>query len=242
MTSRGRIARLCLRSSQAGAVLLLLAPLGYRIGLVGLLPAFASLALGLLVCLLALVVASVTWAVSRRRPEVVGPTRTAVLVSVLVLVVPAWAVLSNRGAPPIHHITTDPDDPPEFVAVVPLRGDNSNPLEYPGGDVESAQREAYPDLQPLVLSASPPDVLAQAVQVVESLGWEVVAVSEDEGRIEATATTWWFGFKDDVVIRVRPDDAGSRVDLRSVSRVGGGDLGANAARIRAFLAALKSAA
>ena len=89
MTSRGRIARLCLRSSQAGAVLLLLAPLGYRIGLVGLLPAFASLALGLLVCLLALVVASVTWAVSRRRPEVVGPTRTAVLVSVLVLVVPA---------------------------------------------------------------------------------------------------------------------------------------------------------
>ena len=71
-----------------------------------------------------------------------------------------------------------------------------------------------------------------------SLGWEIVSVSENEGRIEATATTFWFGFKDDVVIRVREDSGGTRIDLRSVSRVGGGDLGANAARIRAFIDAI----
>ena len=239
MTSRAhRIAKISFRSVQVGAVLLLLAPLGHRLGLVGLLPAFASLALGLVICLLALLVASVTWLVSRRRPEVVRLARMAALGSMLVLAIPGWAVFSNRGAPPIHHITTDPDDPPEFVDVVPLRGSTSNPLEYPGGDVEAQQRAAYPDLRPLVIGADPVDAFARSLEAAESLGWEIVSASEDEGRIEATATTLWFGFKDDVVIRVRPDNGGSRVDLRSVSRVGAGDLGANAARIRAFITAV----
>ena len=89
-----------------------------------------------------------------------------------------------------------------------------------------------------MIGADPVDVFARSLEAAESLGWEIVSASEDEGRIEATATTLWFGFKDDVVIRVRPDNGGSRVDLRSVSRVGGGDLGANAARIRAFIAAV----
>lgn len=236
-----RIAKTSLTAVQVGAVLLLLGPLAHRLGVVGLLPAFASLALGLLTCLLALAVASVTWLVSRRRPDVVRQAGTAAVLAILVLAIPAWVVLSNGGAPPIHHITTDPDDPPEFVAVVPLRGATSNPLEYPGGEVEAQQRAAYPDLQPLVLDADPVDVFARALEVAESLGWEVVSADEDAGRIEATSTTLWFGFKDDVVVRIRPDnDGGSRVDLRSVSRVGGGDLGANAARIRAFIAALKS--
>ncbi len=236
MTARAyRIAKICLIAVQVGAVLLLLAPLAHRLG-VGLLPGFASLALGLVICLLALPVAAVTWSLSRRRPDVVRQAGTAA-----VLAIPAWAVLSNLDAPPIHHVTTDPDDPPEFVPVVPLRGTTSNPIEYPGGDVEAQQRAAYPDLQPLVMAADPSDVFARALEAAESLGWEVVSADEEEGRIEATATTLWFGFKDDVVVRIRPDkdDSGSRVDLRSVSRIGGGDLGANAARIRAFIAALK---
>jgi len=66
----------------------------------------------------------------------------------------------------------------------------------------------------------------------------VVASDAAAGRIEATATTRWFGFKDDVIVRIRPEAAGSRVDVRSVSRVGRGDLGANAARVREFLAKL----
>ena len=241
MTARAyRIAKICLTAVQIGAVLLLLGPLAHRLGVLGLLPAFASLALGLVICVLALPVASVTWLVSRRRPDVVRQAATATVLAIVVLAIPAWAVLSNLDAPPIHHITTDPADPPEFVAVVPLRGTTSNPIEYPGGDAEAQQRAAYPDLRPLVMAADPVDVFAQALEVAESLGWEVVSASEGEGRIEATATTLWFGFKDDVVVRIRADkdDDGSRVDLRSVSRVGGGDLGANAARIRAFIAAL----
>jgi uncharacterized protein (DUF1499 family) len=68
--------------------------------------------------------------------------------------------------------------------------------------------------------------------------WEVVAADAAAGRIEATATTPWFGFRDDIVVRIVPADGGSRVDVRSVSRVGKGDLGVNARRIREFLGRL----
>ena len=70
------------------------------------------------------------------------------------------------------------------------------------------------------------------------MGWHIVAAKSEEGRIEATATTLWFGFKDDVVIRIMPTAAGSRLDIRSKSRVGLSDVGVNAARIREFVAAL----
>jgi hypothetical protein len=78
--------------------------------------------------------------------------------------------------------------------------------------------------------------------VAQELGWEIVAVDPAAGRVEATATTLWFGFKDDIVVRVRRADGGAQVDVRSVSRLGGGDLGANAARVRAFLERLETAA
>ena len=90
------------------------------------------------------------------------------------------------------------------------------------------------------MQSPPDDVFDRSEQVVQGLGWEVVNADRAAGRIEATDTTFWFGFKDDVVVRIRPADNGSRVDLRSVSRVGGGDIGANAARIRAFSSRLTS--
>ena len=90
------------------------------------------------------------------------------------------------------------------------------------------------------MQSPPDDVFDRSEQVVQGLGWEVVNADRAAGRIEATDTTFWFGFKDDVVVRIRPADNGSRVDLRSVSRVGGGDIGANAARIRAFSSRLIS--
>ena len=117
--------------------------------------------------------------------------------------------------------------------MIPLRGDDSNPLEYTP-ELAATQRRAYPDIQPVLLTSSPDEAFDYSVTAIESLGWELVDADRDAGRVEATDTTFWFGFKDDVVIRIRPSDGGSRVDLRSVSRVGGGDLGANAARIRAF--------
>ena len=100
------------------------------------------------------------------------------------------------------------------------------------------QRAAYPDVQPAILNVPPAQAFERALAAVHDMGWEVVKADATEGRIEATDTTFWFGFKDDVVIRVGPTDGGSRVDVRSLSRVGVGDAGTNAKRIRAYLKAL----
>jgi uncharacterized protein (DUF1499 family) len=140
--------------------------------------------------------------------------------------------------PPIHDITTDTQEPPEYVAVLPLRVTVPNTTEYGGEKIASQQRAAYPDLQPLVLNVPPHEAFDRAHATVREMGWELVAADATAGRIEATDTTFWFGFKDDVVIRVRPADGGSRVDVRSLSRVGVGDAGTNAKRIRAYLDAL----
>ena len=144
-----------------------------------------------------------------------------------------------RQVPPIHDVTTDTDDPPTFVAVLPLREGAPNSAEYGGDSIAALQRRGYPEIAPMRLPVRPDSAFARAQAAARGMGWDIVAVDTSARRIEATATTRWFGFKDDVVIRVRPDGtAGSRIDMRSVSRVGGSDVGANAARIRAFMARL----
>ena len=140
--------------------------------------------------------------------------------------------------PPIHDITTDTADPPVFVAVLPLRADAPNPAEYGGEDVAAAQQQAYPDLRPLILPLAPDVTFARALDAARGAGWAIVAADSTDRRIEATETTGWFGFKDDVVVRIRPADGGSRVDVRSVSRTGRSDVGTNARRIRAYLRSL----
>jgi len=152
--------------------------------------------------------------------------------------VPWNALRQARALPPIHDITTDTGRPPEFVAILPLRAAAPNPAAHGGADVARAQAAAYPDLRTQRMDAAPADAFKRALQAARDMGWEIVAADAAAGRIEATDTTFWFGFKDDVVIRVEADGTGSRVDLRSVSRVGVGDVGANAARIRAYLQAL----
>ncbi|HEX6703839.1 MAG TPA: DUF1499 domain-containing protein [Albitalea sp.] len=141
--------------------------------------------------------------------------------------------------PPIHDISTDTENPPRFVAVLPLRGDTSNPIDY-SAEVAQAQKAGYPDLAPLTLALPPAKAFALAEGVARDMGWDIVAVSPADMRIEATATTLLFGFKDDVAIRITPAAQGSRVDVRSVSRVGHSDLGTNAKRIRAYLDKLES--
>lgn len=140
-----------------------------------------------------------------------------------------------RAVPPIHDISTDTQDPPRFVAVLALRASAPNGPEYAGAMVAEQQRRAYPDIVSLQSSVPPARIFPFVETVARSLGWEVVAVNPEEGRLEATDTTLWYGFKDDIVVRVGPQRGGSRVDVRSVSRVGRSDLGVNAARIRAFL-------
>jgi hypothetical protein len=145
-----------------------------------------------------------------------------------------------KSVPPIHDITTDTDNPPAFVAVLEKREGASNPAEYGGAEVAAQQHQAYPDLHTVALPEPPARAFERALAAARGQGWEIVAAVPAEGRIEATDTTRWFGFKDDIVIRVKADGAGSRLDVRSLSRVGKSDVGKNASRIRAYLSALGS--
>jgi uncharacterized protein (DUF1499 family) len=164
----------------------------------------------------------------------------AALLLGLAAVVPPWQLQrSARGKPPIHDISTDTEAPPPFEAVVPLRRDASNPVAYGGAEVAAQQRRAYPDIVPALVALPQARAFERALGAAREQGWEIVAAVPAEGRIEATATSRWFGFKDDVVIRVLPQAAGSRIDVRSVSREGRGDVGANAQRIRDYLKTLR---
>jgi len=150
--------------------------------------------------------------------------------------VPLYWLQQARAVPPINDVTTDPENPPAFVAILPLRADAPVPAAYPGAATASAQRNAYPDLVPVVVPGPPAAAFDAALAAARSMGWTIVAADAVSGRIEATATTPWFGFRDDVVIRVGADGRGSRIDVRSVSRVGKSDLGANARRVREYSA------
>jgi len=140
----------------------------------------------------------------------------------------------------LHDISTDLDDPPAFEAVLPLRKGARNPPHHGGEKVAAEQRQAYPWLKPLFLEAAPAEVTAAAERMMRQMGWQVVAVDAGRGRLEAVATTRWLRFRDDVVVRIRAEGGKTRVDMRSKSRLGKSDLGANARRIRAFLRALAS--
>jgi len=141
-----------------------------------------------------------------------------------------------KQVPMIHDITTDTENPPIFVSVLGLRKDAPNSAIYGGPEIAAQQRAAYPDIRPLVSDISPAQAYERARTVAHQMCWNKVDENPAVGRIEATATTRWFGFKDDVVIRItQTADNGSRVDIRSVSRVGRSDVGTNARRIRAFL-------
>lgn len=137
--------------------------------------------------------------------------------------------------PYIHDITTDTRNPPLFVAVLPRRGAASNSADYGGAIVAKQQQAGYPDLGPGLLRISPDATFPRALQIAIDMGWEIVASDSKARWIEATDTTRWFGFKDDVVVRISATPTGSRIDVRSASRVGKSDVGTNARRIQEFL-------
>jgi uncharacterized protein (DUF1499 family) len=146
----------------------------------------------------------------------------------------SWLHTAQR-VPHIHDITTDTENPPRFVSVLPLRKHAQNSAEYGGPGIAAQQHTAYPDIVPLMLPMPPAQAFEHALVAAQHMGWKIVDANPAEGRIEATATTFWFGFKDDVVIRIVPVSGGSRLDMRSVSRVGVSDAGTNTARIRSYL-------
>ena len=149
-----------------------------------------------------------------------------------------WRMQAAR-VPPIHDITTDIVQPPQFLAILPMRKDAPNPATYGGPEVAARQCSAYPDILTLLLNSPKPQAFEQALAAARAMGWRIIAAEPREGHIEATDTTFWFGFKDDIVVRVTAaDEHRSLVDVRSVSRVGRSDAGANARRIRAYLHSL----
>ncbi len=149
-----------------------------------------------------------------------------------------WKQVAER-VPRIHDITTDTRNPPQFFTILKLLKSDENSPVYGGEEVAAQQRKAYPDIVPLILPAPSEQAFERAVAVARRLGWQIIDADKDAGRIEAVATTFWFGFKDDIVIRLRQQNSGCRVDIRSESRVGVSDLGKNAERIRKFLQEIK---
>lgn len=163
----------------------------------------------------------------------------AALAGFISFYMPYQMMQKAKSVPPIHDITTDTQNPPEFVAILPLRMNAPNDAHYGGEAVAQQQLEAYPDIKTLHLQQGAEQVFEAAQQVVKAMGWQLVSANQPLGRIEATDTTTWFGFKDDVVIRISPDNGATNVDVRSVSRVGKSDVGKNAERIRNFLEQLQ---
>ncbi len=149
------------------------------------------------------------------------------------------SILAGRGYPPIHDISTDLQDPPVFSAAEQQRGPAANTLDT-NPETRRLQREGYPDLTTLTSPAPFDRVFDAVVQVATDMGWQIYLQDRNAGIVEAVATTAIMGFRDDVVVRVRTNADGSLVDMRSVSRVGIGDMGANASRIRTFQQALRN--
>ena len=217
-----------------------LSGLGYQQGLWGLGTSFVVLRWAVYGAIGAAVLSAIGGiaglAVRRRRTGLWG--LLGVVLAVPAFTVPMGYLRVARAVPAIHDITTDTADPPVFVAIVPLRADAPNSAEYAGEEIAAQQSDAYPDIATASYDLEPGRVFEAALAAAEGMGWTIVDVSSSEGRIEATDTTFWFGFVDDVVIRVAAGVSGSQVDVRSLSRVGQSDVGKNAARIRSYLARL----
>jgi uncharacterized protein (DUF1499 family) len=216
-----------------------------RSGLLEIMPALATFGAALIFAGLAILLAFASFITIWRQG--LGGLRFAILGLVLGLVLLAYpGYLGYRASklPMISDITTDTVNPPRFDVLAPLRVNGSG--AYPGAATAQLQQAAYPDIVPLELDAPPRMVYDIVLTLVKKREWQVAnarapALGRREGAIEAVARTLIMGFRDDVAIRVAATGRGSRVDVRSASRYGLHDFGANAARIRALLADIDDA-
>lgn len=206
----------------------------YKYGMVDLGTIFTGLKFGVFAGIAALILL-VFQIVFKRKTVTLGSTIVAVVLSAIAIAMPLSMINKGKNAPPIHDISTDLVNPPEFVAIAPLRADAPNPVAYDGIETAQQQRDAYPDLKTLRYSQSKADLIGAVDKSINNLGWELVNTDANKGIIEATDTTMWFGFKDDVVVRITDNGSERLVDIRSKSRVGGSDLGKNAERVATFI-------
>jgi uncharacterized protein (DUF1499 family) len=164
------------------------------------------------------------------------------IMSVIAAGIPVYETNLAKNSP-IHDVSTDTTNPPQFSAVVSMRvagvGEKINPTTYDAQTAE-LQRKTYSDIGPLHLDVPPAQAFERALAAANNLGWDVVASDPPQTCFEATATTFWFGFKNDIAVRIIPEGSGSRVDVRSLSRIGQSDVGMNARTVRSYLHKLKS--
>lgn len=220
-----------------GALALLpLGALGTRFGLWDFGRGFQLMYTGVFVAAAVLVlgIAVLVFALRAGRKSAVLPVGIGLLASIVALATMGQQYRLTTTVPPINDITTDLDDAPAFGALE-IRG--GRVLDY-DPDKGVAQRRSYSHIETERSDLAPNDAAGKALAVARELGWDVLADTDAHGELtlEATATTFWFGFVDDVVVRIRADGSGSLVDVRSASRVGMSDLGANARRIDDFMA------
>jgi uncharacterized protein (DUF1499 family) len=211
----------------------------YKFGIVELGVAFTGFKFGVYAGGAALVLLIVQ-ALFMRKTLTLSSGVIALVFSVVAIAMPLNMMNKAEGVPAIHDISTDLVNPPKFVAIAPLRANASNPVEYAGEETAVQQRKAYPELVTLSFAQSKADLMTASEQAVKNLGFAVVSANTATGMVEATDTTTWFGFKDDVVIRIKDEGSQRFVDIRSKSRVGRSDLGKNAERIHSIINELNS--
>jgi uncharacterized protein (DUF1499 family) len=220
------------------ALLLLLVsgPL-YQAEILGLMNAFLAMRIALIVGVVAIILALIQ-VIFMRKTISWSVTGIAVLCAAVAIFMPLSMMNKAKSVPAIHDITTDLVNPPKFVAILPLRADAPNPAEYQGEEVASQQREAYPELQTQKYQQTTEQVFDAALVAVKNMGLEVVSSNKTLGLIEAYDTTTFFGFVDDVVIRIQSDGQMTMLDARSKSRVGMSDIGKNAERLNTLISGI----
>ncbi len=243
------MATLIYRTGWISLLVVLFGVLGFRFGWLPFRVSFSAYGLGLLGCALVVVAAGIAVFVTMSR----GGDTGRWLLLLVVCAIPVAIVVARVGvvgfrAPPIHDVTTDTAQPPLYQFAQTQRDVDDNSLVYAGEEVAVLQRQAYPDIQTLQLAAPVTAVYAMALEIIIERGWTVSGETAFNAgdtpqeanalQVEAVATTPLFGFKDDVIIRVRPLGDGTEVDMRSASRLGVSDLGVNGARVRSVLGEL----
>jgi hypothetical protein len=232
-----RLAVWARRTALFSLIATILAIIIVRSGLLEFRPALATVGGALAFSAIALLLAFAAFVVIWREGLIgIGYSLTAISIGVALLAYPGYLAVASYRLPWIYDITTDPIDPPRFEALARIRPRDANPVIYAGLSAAEQQRNAYPEIETLEQDAAAQASYEAALAVVTKRKWNIVARRPPErgreGRIEAVARTAIMGLREDVVIRVRADGQGSRVDIRSSSRYGSFDFGTNAARVR----------